>query len=220
MAEVYGTKPKKFTKEWWPYFWMYYKWHTITVIIAILLAAVTLYQCATAPKYDVSFTYAGSLLFTDEMTDDMNTDLSSWIDDVDGNGESAVNFQCFTITGLSGNEEYDSAMRMKLDMEFYSDDSYAFIFDSEIMARQFNNDDNGDIYLAVDEWADEMPSEDKLYMIDGVAYAVSLRDSEYLTQKGYKTDDMYAVLRQNYSDDEVDAEAYEQSKKILNELIK
>lgn len=220
MAEVYGVKPKKFTKEWWPYFWMYYKWHTITVVVAIALVIMTLYQCATAPKYDLSLTYAGSLVFTEEMTADMNKDMSLWIDDVDENGESSVNFQCFTITGLSGNEEFDNAMRMKLDMEFYSDNSYAFIFNSEIMSRQFNNEDNDDLYLSVEKWADEMPSEDKLYKIDGVGYAVSLKDSKYLTEKGYKTDDMYAVLRQNYSEDELSIKAYEESKKILNELIK
>ena len=220
MAEVYGVKPEKFTKEWWPYFWMYYKWHTIAVIFVILLVFMTLYQCATAPKYDLSMTYSGSLMFSDEMTGEITSDMAALIDDIDGNGERAINFQCFTITGVTGSEEYDSAMRTKLDLESYNENSYIFLFDTETMLRQFNNDYYGEVYDTVDKWADEMPPEDKLYMIDGVPYAVSLSGSEYLTSKGYKTDDMYAVLKSNYTGKELEGKAYEESKKIMNKLIK
>lgn len=220
MAEVYGVKPKMFTKEWWPYFWMYYKVHTISVIVVIFLVLLTLYQCATAPEYDLSMTYSGSLMFTDEMTGEITSDMAELIEDTDGNGERAVNFQCYTITGIAGSEEFDSAMRTKLDMEFYNDNSYIFLLDTETMLRQFNNDYYGDIYDTVDMWADEMPSEDKLYMLDGKPYAVSLKDSAYLKSKGYKTDDMFAVLKSNYTGKESEAKAYEESKKILNELIK
>ena len=220
MAEVYGVKPKKFTKEWWPYFWMYYKWHTISVIFVIFLVLLTAYQCATTPKYDLSMTYSGGLIFTDEMAGGLTADMAELIEDIDSNGERSIKFQCYTITGVTGSEEFDSAMRTKLDMEFYNENSYIFLLDTETMLRQFNNDYYGEIYDTVDIWADELPAEDKLYMIDGKAYAVSLKDSAYLTSKGYKTDDMYAVLKANYVGGELEEKAYEESKKILNELIK
>ena len=44
MAEKYGTIPKRFTPEWWEYFWMYYKVHTIAITLVILAVAITVYQ--------------------------------------------------------------------------------------------------------------------------------------------------------------------------------
>ena len=52
MAEKYGEVPPKFTKKWWEYFWDYYKWHVIITVVAVLIASVTIVQCATRPKYE------------------------------------------------------------------------------------------------------------------------------------------------------------------------
>ena len=48
MAEKYGEVPPKFTKKWWEYFWDYYKWHVIITVVAVLIASVTIVQCATS----------------------------------------------------------------------------------------------------------------------------------------------------------------------------
>ena len=220
MAEVYGVKPKKFTKEWWPYFWMYYKWHTISVIFVMFLVLLTAYQCATAPKYDLSITYSGKLMFPEEISDKITSDLAPLIEDIDSNGEKAIKLNCYTITGMQGSEEFDMAMRTKLDMEFYSENSYIYIFDSESMQRQLGGGYFDGVYDSVDMWADEMPPEDRLYKPGDKAYAVSLKDSTYLNSLGIKTDDMYAVLKCDHTGEELERKAYEQSKIILNELIK
>ena len=53
MAEKYGEVPPKFTKKWWEYFWDYYKWHVIITVVAVLIASVTIVQCAT--RTEISF---------------------------------------------------------------------------------------------------------------------------------------------------------------------
>ena len=66
MAEKYGEVPPKFTKKWWEYFWDYYKWHVIITVVAVLIASVTIVQCATRPKYDMNVVYAGHMNYSEE----------------------------------------------------------------------------------------------------------------------------------------------------------
>ena len=217
MAEVYGVKPKKFTKEWWPYFWMYYKWHTIAIVSVVAMIAFTVYQKVTAPKYDLTMTYCGSLVFAEQTVNEITGDLSQFIEDIDGNGEKAIKLQTYSVTGTKGYEEMDAAMLTKLDMEYYNEEAFIFILDEERLKRQLN-EVYAEVYDTVDIWADEMPAEDKLYKFGDKAYAVSLSDSTYLNSKGYNCKDMYAILRN--CNDEEQRQVYEESKKILNELIK
>ena len=53
MAEKYGVKPKIFTKEWWPYFWKYYKWHTIAILFVGGLAITWIVQCSRNVEPDL-----------------------------------------------------------------------------------------------------------------------------------------------------------------------
>ena len=69
MAEKYGEVPPKFTKKWWEYFWDYYKWHVIITVVAVLIASVTIVQCATRPKYDMNVVYAGHMNYSEEEID-------------------------------------------------------------------------------------------------------------------------------------------------------
>ena len=66
MAEKYGEVPPKFTKKWWEYFWDYYKWHVIITVVAVLIASVTIVQCATRQKYDMNVVYAGHMNYSEE----------------------------------------------------------------------------------------------------------------------------------------------------------
>ena len=66
MAEVYGVKPKKFTKEWWPYYWMYYKWHTIIIGFFSITTIISAVQCAMKEHYDLNVVYAGSGYYESE----------------------------------------------------------------------------------------------------------------------------------------------------------
>lgn len=66
MAEKYGTIPKRFTKDWWSYFWDYYKVHTLVTVGIIAAIIITIIQVRSTPKYDLYVTYVGDMYLTDE----------------------------------------------------------------------------------------------------------------------------------------------------------
>lgn len=218
MAEVYGVKPKKFTKEWWPYFWMYYKWHTIGIVFVVLAVTITVAQCLMRPKIDLAMTYAGHHVFSDEQSAQISADMGEVIDDIDGDGHRNVDFQRYVFIDKPGSEESDYAMQTKLNMEFYNDRSYIFLSDEQLLKTLTNNDYYDDLYTPVTEWAQSMPDESLLYSLDGVPYAVKLTDSAYLNSLGYNTE-MYIMLKRDTKDDELEKAAYQQSVKIANKLI-
>ena len=92
MAEKYGTIPKKITKEWWEYFWTYYKWHIIIPFAIILMIVSTIYSQINAEKFDVILTYAGKMNYSQEMTEKLEKELSPLCSDVDGNGKKSLLF--------------------------------------------------------------------------------------------------------------------------------
>lgn len=218
MAEHYGIVPKKFTKEWWPYFWMYYKWHTIAVIALIAAILFTVHQCATQKQYDFTVTYAGHRFFNEEQTAALASDWNGMINDVDGNGENAIFLQTLSYTETPGSEEYDAVMDSKLDMTLYDDRSYIYIVDSKRLMRMLNNSYRDDVYAHTYDWTDTNGG--SLYMIEGEPYAVSLKDSSYLNENGYITDDMYLLMKRNYSEDALEQAAYDESVKLAQFLIK
>ena len=98
MAEVYGEKPKKFTREWWPYFWMYYRWHTIIVVVAIIGIAIGVYQKATEVKYDLDIVYRSQSLYIGENGEKELIDtLVPFMEDATGDGEVHLFFNQINI---------------------------------------------------------------------------------------------------------------------------
>lgn len=221
MAEVYGVKPKKFTKEWWPYFWMYYKWHTIGIVGVILAVVLTVYQCTHRPKYDLTMTYTGHHSFTDEQTKKIAEDLAANISDVNGDGVNNIHFKAYTFIDDVSSAEYDSAVKSKLDIELSTGErSFIFILDQSTLGYMLNNDYYSQTYVPVTDWAQELPPEEDLFMVSGVPYAVCLKDSAYLNENSYKGGEMYVILKRQVKKDNTEAQAFEEAKKVLNALIK
>lgn len=220
MAEKYGTVPPKWTKAWWGYFWDYYKWHTIITISAVICVAVTVVQCATKEKYDLTITNASHIIYSEEELARMEEVYSSLIDDVDGNDKKSVFVQQLNFMGTPGSEEYDYASQTKLDLEMTNERSFIFIFDGSELENTLGRGYASELYLPVSEWAEEMPSEDKLVLKDGTAYAIKLDDSVFMEENGLYHNDMYVVLRKNYKNDDKNNLAHESSVRIANTLIK
>lgn len=220
MAEKYGTVPPKWTKEWWEYFWDYYKWHTIITIGIVICIAVTVVQCATKEKYDLTVTYAGHMIYSEEEVSRLTDVISPLIDDIDGNGEKSVFFQQLNFMNSSGSEEYDYASQSKLDMEFHNECSFLFLYDSSELENMVNRDSVSELYLPVSEWAEEMPEESLIYSKDGIPYAVRLAESAFFADNNIYSDDLYIIVRRNYRDDEKNNLAHRSSVRIANTLIK
>lgn len=220
MAEKYGTVPPKWTKEWWSYFWYYYKWYVIITAFVVLSVLFTAVQCATREKYDLTVTYAGHKIYTEDELNRFVGGVNEYIDDVDGNGEKSVFFQQLNFMDKSGSEEYDYASQTKLDLEFHNDCSFLFLYDLKELETMAGRDSASELYVPVSEWAEEMPEESLVYTKDGLPYAVNLKDSGFLAENSIYRDDLYVIVRRNYKDDEKNISAWENSVKIANNLIK
>ena len=217
MAEKYGTIPPRFTGAWFEYVWTYYKWHILIPVFAIIFAAVTIAQCATRPKYDLTITYAGHMIYSDNEIAALNELLLPEVEDIDGNGEPALFIQQLSFSDQMGNEEFDYAMQTKLDVQLGEEDSYLFLYDETELEMMINREASDEIYVSVSEWGENIPA-DKIYEKDGYQYAVNLNDSKILKDNGIYCEDLYAVIRHNYSENEKSVNAAANAVRLANIL--
>ena len=213
MAEVYGEKPKKFTKEWWPYFWLYYKWHTVAVLFVMMLVVIGISDCARKEKYDLRLTYLGRAYYDIQLWDETEKLLEEDIKDADGNGEKNIGMTDLVIA--EGNEygEQNYASYLKHDISFSEDLSYVYIYDSKELERALTDGVAAGCYAKASDWLNTDVPDDKLIYTDGTAYAVSLRDSKVLKKAGVNCEELYVLLR-------TDAPAQENAVITANNLIK
>ncbi len=218
MAEKYGVVPPRFTKAWWEHMAYYYKWHAIITAAAILIALVTIVQCAAREKYDMYVVYSGHMNYSDNEIKKIQELLSERIDDIDGNGEKSVLFQQLVFSDTAGSQEYDYAIQTKLDMTFGNDCSFIYLFDKSEASIQIQKSAAADIFETADVYTPDTGSE-TLAAPDGKAYAVSLADSALLAKNGIYKDDLYIMLRKNYKNDEKNIKAHENSISAAKALI-
>ncbi|MCH5212563.1 MAG: hypothetical protein J1G06_06085 [Oscillospiraceae bacterium] len=227
MAEVYGEKPKKFTKEWWPYYWMYYKWQTIGVIFTIVAILVTVYQCKNREKFDLTVTYGASATIDQSTVDKLEVVFSSMAEDSDGDGHPNVYFQQLNFANIPGTEETDQALQTKLDMGMTEDDSMLYIFDGNELAIMAQRKNSGEIYMNVHDWLDdeefERLSEEEgkiIFNQEEIPIAVSIADSTIMKEHNINAKNMYVLVRMNYKDEEFPKSAQRSAIKIAKELLK
>lgn len=220
MAEKYGTVPDKWTKEWWDYFWYYYKWRVLFIAFAVLCVVFTAAQCAMREKYDLTVTYAGHMMYSEEEINRLTAGISEYIDDVDGNGEKSVFFQQLNFMDTKGSEEYDYASQSKLDLEFTNEQSFLFLYDAKELENMLGRDYADETYIPVSEWAQGAVDDSLIYSKEGAAYAVNLKNSAFFAENNIYSEDLYLVVRRNYKDDEKNVLAWESSVRIANNLIK
>lgn len=225
--EKYGEIPKRFTKEWWSYFWDYYKWHTLGTLFVLLIVGVTCTECAMRPKYDVTVTYAGEMMFLEPTVDKLKAEFSKHIDDVDSNGKILAGFQAFNIakdgTSQAGSE-YNSAMLTKTAIEFQTGDTYVFLFNRQELDRLLNRSSDEQLFVPVSDWADCDISGFKTAKQGGIDYAVNITDNSFFSKQIGLTmgDSLYIAVRRMRSrdtDDEKQKRMYEQSVRLANYIL-
>lgn len=218
MAEVYGEKPKMFTREWWPYFWLYYKWHTIIIAVVCLFLAIGITQCLKSEQYDLVTVYSGGAVMSDEETVMVEDFMSSCVDDIDENGKQKVFFEQLTVMGDMQDRQYDSAMQTRLLIEMQSEKVFLYIMDKERMSEILDNPEVNGAFVPVVDWAEESIDEELLYGVDSVKRAVSLKNSTLLSEIGVDGENLYAFILENAN--EKSDTLYENSIRIANALLK
>lgn len=184
MAEKYGTVPPKFTAAWWEYFWMYYKAYVIIALLVIITGAVTIHQVLTAPKYDLTVTYAGNGAFSQELCDEVVSTLTPMCSDVDGNKELSLDFTQLNFN--TGDSSYDAAMSSKMMLSLSEDDIYIYILDSMVADAYIPAKDDS-CFIPVSDWFDADVSQMGKYEKDGVVFGIELTDCKTFQKIAEKT---------------------------------
>lgn len=200
MAEKYGEIPQRFTKAWWEYCAYYYKWHVIITLAAIVIAAVTIVQCATRTRYDMTVVYAGHKSYSEEEVARFQELASQYVTDIDENGECNVMLMPLMFVDNPGSEEYDYAIQTKLDMSFTDKYTYVYLMDRAEAELYLNRENIADTFEDFTFYAPDASGE-VLFAPDGVGYAVSLTDSAPLKNNDIYCEDLFVLVAKNNRDD-------------------
>ena len=221
MAEKYGVVPKRFTREWWDYFWMYYKWHTIAVVFIVIAVTVTVVQKINAPKYDLTLTYAGTGYISEQSSDKLQKSLSPLCDDVNGNGKKQLSFLQINLSEDSKDAQYTMAMSMKLQLSLSEDETYIFIMDENLVKTYSGDDEQSGVFAPVKDWLKADVAEDKLYAANSGEYvAVKLDGNKYFENAGIDTNGKYLVMRfYPRKDQEKQVNGYKAAAKLANKIL-
>lgn len=210
--EVYGTKPKKFTKAWWEYFWCYYKIHVFAVLFAVLVIGITAVQCATRPSYDLQIDFVSQFGVLPEYESMLTEMAGKVITDADGNGK--VEPYVLTLDMRDGDvvvSEQNQAYNTKFAIEQAYPSAYVFIV-SEKYAKV--SAENG-IMENSDVWASELGAGSDV---------VSLAGSAALSEIGIDAEaaELYVgvvALSEENADDEVERARYENGVRFARHLL-
>ncbi len=220
MAEVYGEKPKIFTKEWWPYYWLYYKWHTIAVLFVMMLVAIGISDCARKEKYDLKITYLGRVYYDTLQWDETEKLLEAKIEDANGDGKKNIGVMNLVIAEGEDYADQNYASYIKHDVSFSEDLAYVYIYDGAELKRALGGGELDGAFAKATDWLSVEVPDDKLVYSENTAYAVSLKDSAVLKKAGLNSEDLYILVRYDALNSEKGNKAHENAVITANNLIK
>lgn len=218
MAEKYGEVPPKFTKKWWEYFWDYYKWHTIVGMCIIAAIVITVVQVKNREKYDMNILVGTYSYIATESIESLTNELEEKINDVDDNGENNIMLLYNGFSDSIEQAEYNSIMKARFSLYLQEDNSFIFIVDKQGSQLLLDMDYCDEMYVPSSELTSSI--EGGLKGGDGVVYGTPLKNSTLLKKHKINGENLYLILRKNFKDDELNAKAFDESLKLVEELIK
>lgn len=132
-TEEISTKNSKFL-SWFDNYWYHYKWHTIAAVFIIFVLLICIVQCATVPKNDIIFTYAGPKEFVTapEEKVGINSTLSDISRKTYGDKANAM-LNSFLI--------YSKEQIEKIESELDEDGNQKYVVDTAFNTSQMNSFD-------------------------------------------------------------------------------
>ena len=220
MAEKYGTIPKKFTVDWWKYFWDYYKWHTIATVLAILLVGFSIHECATAEKFDLTVVHFSNISYGDDNIATVETALEEFVKDADKNGEKNVSLMDLTMMGDAASPQYDQAIQTKFRLSLQEKLTYIYLVDADMCADMYKTGALSELFLPISEWKTDVQSD--VPQENGGEYALSLEGSKILEDNGCSSQNLYLLIKPQLVmyDKEAEAVAFEGAFSVAKELLK
>jgi len=178
--ETFKFNSKK-DKKWIENYWFYYKIHTIVGIFAVIILIFSLVECANKVYPDLTVSYIGEKVFSEEVSDRLKQTFEGYIDDATNNGKIDVEFMPLTVSKEAKSEQ-DMAMMQKAQLEIAAGETYLYILDK----AYFDQYQKEGLFINV---ADQLGK-------SGEVYGVSLNNSAVFSSLGIKSNaDLYACVR-------------------------
>lgn len=220
MAEVYGVKPKLFTKEWWPYFWMYYKWHTVAILFVGGLVVMGVVQCVKNVEPDLGIVYCANIGCETEKWDNVSLELEENINDINDDEKKKIEIMSLVMIDDAQYAEQNYAMQVKHMCSFTEETTYLYIYDKASVDANIS-EDSGALFHTTDMWLKTDVGEDRLYKgNDGNTYAVSLADSTMLNDAGIDCTDLYLLIKYDTDSPYRNEKAFDNAVIVANKLIR
>ena len=175
--EVYGTKPKIFTKDWWPYFWDYYKLHTISVILAAVAIISFVSDCKNQKNYDLQIDLITENQVSEETLDKLLDTVYEKIDDVTENGKTEAYINYLDMSE-NGDPQYMEAMHTKMMIETGYTEAFVFL----VSKKYADYMSEVGVFKPSSEWTDSESYN---------GYLINLENCEILKDLGIDTGDLY-----------------------------
>ena len=195
MAEKYGTVPPKFTKAWWEYFWLYYKWHTLITLFVVVCVVTTIYQRITAVKYDITLTYAGYSTYSEETINEVSSALSPLCEDVDENGETNLYFSVLSFLPDDSDPNYNMAMYTKLQLSLSADEAYLYIIDEELVDTFIGDSADNATFVPLEKWYKGAYNPDTAFSRFDKVYGIRVSDCKMLKDIFKDSENKYLIMR-------------------------
>lgn len=217
--EKYGTIPKRFTREWWEYFWTYYKIHTIVFFVIIALIIYTVHAVTSVTDYDLTiYMIAENEHPSTDSMKKLESRLHELTADVDGNGKAlaTTKVDVFAKDPESLHVEYANNMTQttKFIAEATNADNQIYIVDRKTADILISYG----CMLPVKDWATDVDSLD-IYK----EYFLSLYQNPVFTDWGFDDKNLYMgilVPPKDVKDYDLKMKMFDNAKKVANQLIK
>ncbi len=111
-------------------FWYHYKWVTLGVLFAVIVATILIVQAATKPRYDYTICIAVPQELSSQMVERLEKEFAAVGKDRNGDGEVKVSVQVVNISNkLSVDQQ--TANSASLTAKLMTRDVYLFAFGTE-----------------------------------------------------------------------------------------
>ena len=125
-----AIKPKTFGEK-LRNFWFYYRWHTIGIILSVLVLAIVCVQCAKREKTDFDVVYFAYEPCVDMQLDKVEEYLQGYASDINGDGEVKVQVINCSLS-KRGDANYKNAILSKIQTQIIGNrETVMYIMDDE-----------------------------------------------------------------------------------------
>lgn len=188
--EVHREAELKTPKEKAKHIWYYYKWAIISIVLAAVILAVSIRQCATATKYDfgiVAFMYSS---ISSESLEKLADYMAEECEDINGDGEVNIEIvNCSYDAQNASDAQYQTTTLTKIQAILSADhDKLIYITDSEgynfIMGEENKNDGlfTDEPYIITEEQRQKM-IENGIYIPEGAQVSLRAVEGTWLEDK-------------------------------------